>query len=160
MHFLQHIHDLKQERIRMATRVRLCNSNTSPLSGWSFPPVLKIVHWSHARLATLTFYVACSVCYYFQYWREIPPCFEFTQLHALTLVACSCLRAVQYHPTKTQQSYSFFSLHMPCDCHNRRTKLLPHVLHTGIPCMFAFNHNQVCVTEMSTVIGNTCSNVN
>ena len=55
-------HILNQERIRMATRVRACNSNRSPQSGRSFPLVLKIELWSRARIAILTFYTACGVC--------------------------------------------------------------------------------------------------
>ena len=62
-----------------ATRVRACNSNRSPQSCQDKMielHVLKIEHWSHAHLATLTFYAPAlrSACYYFQYQ---PCCFDF-----------------------------------------------------------------------------------
>ena len=157
MHFLQHVHDLKQEHIRTGDQ---SNSNRSPQSKRNFLPVLKIVH-GHMHAQQHQHFTQPAVCVtIFSTGGKFHPVLN---LHSYTLLLQSpvlmhsCLKAVQYHPTETQQS--LLTAYTMC-CHNRRTKSLPHILHTGIPCMFAFNHNQVCVTEMSTVIGNTCSNVN
>jgi len=78
------VHVYAEERV---ARVRACNSSRSQWSSQNY--WTKNVTPSMC-LATLAYvYVQlCSMCYYW-YGSIIPTGFKFTELHALTLAACS-----------------------------------------------------------------------
>ena len=58
-------------------------------SGRNFLPVLKIELWSHARIATLTFYTACAVCLLFLVLAGNSTLFQFL---------CIVTRSYSSHP--------------------------------------------------------------
>ena len=91
-------------------RVRACNSNKGPQSGRNFTPVLKMELWSRVCIATITFYAVCVVhVTIFSTGGKFRPVSIFTQLHALTLVACSyallLLAIIQTQAVKNHQIY-------------------------------------------------------
>ena len=83
-----------QERIRTVDQSKSMQLQQKPIVRAKFPTSTKnrtLVTWTHSNINILR--SLCSVCYYFQYWQEISPCFDFLRSYMLLLQLLVLMRS-------------------------------------------------------------------